>query len=136
MSALLRNILAVVAGIMLGTVVNMALIGLGPVLIPLPAGADTSTMEGLQAAMADFEPRHFVFPFLAHALGTFSGALVAAAIAGSHKQIFAMVIACFFLFGGIYMVAQLPSPLWFALVDLGLAYFPMGYLAGRLGTNK
>ena len=70
---MLRNILGFVAGLIVGGIVNMALINFGPMVIPPPAGADITTMEGLQAAMPLFEPKHFVFPFLAHALGTLVG---------------------------------------------------------------
>ena len=37
---------------------------------------------------------------------------------------------------GIMMVMMLPSPMWFTLVDLGLAYIPMAYLAGKLAVEK
>jgi hypothetical protein len=53
-------------------------------------------------------------------------------IAANHKLKFAMGIGIFFLAGGIASVFMLPSPLWYTVLDLGLAYIPMGYLAGRL----
>ena len=66
----LRNVLAVLVGLVIGSAVNMALVTLGPSLIPPPAGADVTSAEGLRAAMPLLEPRHFLMPFLAHALGT------------------------------------------------------------------
>lgn len=78
MPTILRNILALAAGIVAGGVVNMSLVMLGPSLIPPPPGVDVNTAEGLAKGIHLFEPRHFVFPFLAHALGTLAGALVAA----------------------------------------------------------
>ena len=42
-----------------------------------------------------FEPKHFLFPFLAHALGTFAGAWLAAFIAASYKMRFALGIGIF-----------------------------------------
>jgi hypothetical protein len=65
---------------MLGSIVNMALIMLSGKVIPPPTGADVTTMEGLRAALHLFEPKHFIFPFLAHAVGTFVGATVSAAV--------------------------------------------------------
>ena len=44
--------------------------------------------------------KNFVFPFLAHALGTLAGAFVAAKIAASHKMRFALAIGFLFLLGG------------------------------------
>ncbi|NBG66482.1 hypothetical protein [Acidiluteibacter ferrifornacis] len=135
MKIILKNILAVVIGLFVGATVNMGLINISGSIIPPPAGADTTTMEGLKAAMELFEAKHFIFPFLAHALGTLVGALLAALIAGSHQLKFAMVIGVFFLIGGITMVFQVPSPLWFNVLDLGVAYLPMAWIGWKI-TGK
>ncbi|MBX7059556.1 MAG: hypothetical protein K1X75_15945 [Leptospirales bacterium] len=129
---ILRNILAVVGGLVLGSVVNMGLIMIGPHLIAPPPGADLSTEAGLAAAMSLFEPRHFIFPFLAHALGSLAGAFLAARIAAKQKLVLALLVGAIFLLGGIYMIVTIPSPLWFALLDLIGAYIPMAYLGARL----
>jgi uncharacterized membrane protein YqgA involved in biofilm formation len=139
MRPILRNILAVVAGIVIGSVVNMGIISVSGSIIPPPEGADVTTAEGLKASMHLFEPKHFIFPFLAHTLGTLVGASVAALIAASHKTKFALGIGVFFLMGGIASVFMLPSPVWYTVVDLIGAYLPMAYLgarlAGRLGKR-
>jgi hypothetical protein len=132
MNPILQNILAVIAGIVVGSVVNMGIISLSASIIPPPAGADVTTMEGLRAAMHMFGPEHFIMPFLAHALGTFFGAWVAAAIAANNKMKFAIGIGVFFLLGGIANVFLLPAPIWFIMVDLIGAYIPMAYLAGGM----
>ncbi|PVY41081.1 hypothetical protein [Pontibacter virosus] len=136
MKPILRNILAVVAGVVVGSVVNMSIIMLSGVVIPPPAGVDTTTAEGLSAGMHLFEPKHFLMPFLAHALGTLVGALVAAMVAATHKMKFALGIGVFFLVGGIASVLMLPSPMWFTVLDLAGAYLPMAYLAGLLVTKR
>lgn len=132
MNPVVKNILAVVGGIVVGSVVNMALIKLSPIVIPPPEGADFTTMEGLQASMHLMESKHYIMPWLAHALGTFAGALIACKLSASHHERFAYVIAFFFLLGGIANVTMLPSPMWFNVADLALAYIPMGWLATKL----
>lgn len=132
MSPVLRNTLAVIAGLIFGSVVNMLTIMLSSIVIPPPAGADPSSMESLKATMHLFEPRHFIFPFLAHALGTFAGAWVAATISITHRMGVALGIGMFFLAGGIANTFLLPAPTWFIVVDLVLAYIPMGYLGGKM----
>ena len=51
----------------------MALITLGPMVIAIPEGADFSTLEGLKRSMLLLETRHFISPFLAHALSSLAG---------------------------------------------------------------
>lgn len=132
---LIRNILAVIAGIVIGSAVNMALITISPSLIPPPAGVDVSNAESLASAMHLFEPRHFVMPFLAHALGTLVGALAAYLIAASHKARIAYAIGVVFLCGGVAASFMIPAPVWFIALDLLAAYLPMAWLAIRIGTR-
>lgn len=136
MNPIVRNILAVIAGLILGGVVNMGMVTISDSIIPLPEGADVTTPEGLKASIHLFEPRHFIMPFLAHALGTFVGALVASLIAANRKMLFAIVIGLFNLTGGIVAVTMIPAPMWFNVTDLVLAYIPMAFLAGKLGSSK
>ena len=135
MHPIVRNILAVVAGLVLGSIVNMGLIMTGHSVVPPPPGTDMTTPEGLKAAMPLMEAKHFIFPFLAHALGTFVGAYIAARIAATHKMKFALAIGVLFLIGGIMNVVMLSAPMWFNVLDLVVAYLPMAWLAGRLGRN-
>ena len=135
MRNLLRNVLAILAGIFIGGVVNMALITLGPSLIAPPAGVDVTSAESLSRAMHLFEPRHFVMPFLAHALGTLAGALAAYLIAASYKAPMAYVIGTVFLFGGVAASFMIPAPTWFIALDLLAAYLPMAWLAVWLGSR-
>jgi len=130
------NVLAVILGIIVGSVVNMSIINLGMWAVPLPKGADASTMEGLREAMKSFTFAHFVYPFLAHALGTLAGAFVAARLAASHPLKFALGIGVFFLLGGVMMVVAVGGPLWFIAADLLLAYLPMGYLGAVIAGPK
>ena len=89
-------------------------------------------MEGLKEAMHLFQSKHFIFPFLAHALGTFTGAFLSAKIAANNKMKFALVIGVFFLIGGIASTFMLPSPTWYTVLDLVGAYIPMAYFAGKI----
>lgn len=132
MNPVIKNILSVVAGIILGSAVNMGIIMISGSIIPPPAGADVTTMEGLKASIHLFEPKHFLLPFMAHALGTLAGAIITAIIAHNNKKKFALGIGLFFLLGGIINAFMLPSPAWFIVIDLVGAYIPMGYLGGKL----
>ncbi|HHH50334.1 MAG TPA: hypothetical protein ENK52_05085 [Saprospiraceae bacterium] len=136
MNPILNNILAAVAGIVIGMILNSALVNLGPTLIPLPEGADVSSMDALKETMHLFKAQNFIFPFLGHALGTLAGAFAAAKIAAAHKMKFAIGVGFFFLLGGISMVMMVPGPVWFNILDLVVAYIPMAWLGGLLAANK
>jgi hypothetical protein len=136
MKLIIRNLLSIFAGLVVGSIVNMGIISLGGSIIPPPEGADVLTMEGLKASIHLFQPKHFLMPFLAHALGTFFGAILTTVIAASYKKHFAMAIGGLFLLGGVANIYMLPSPLWFSLLDLIVAYLPMAFLAWLLVGKK
>jgi hypothetical protein len=136
MNPVIRNILAAIAGIITGSLVNGGLITISGAVIPPPPGVDVTDMESLKASMHLFEPKHFIFPFLAHALGTLVGAFVASSLAASNRMKFAVGVGVLFLIGGITNSFLLPAPAWFIAVDLIGAYIPMGWLGGKLAAMK
>ncbi len=135
MKTILRNILALVVGLLLGSAVNMALVTASSHVIPPPAGVNVNDMESLRASAHLFEPKHFVFPFLAHALGTLVGALAAHLIASTRRALFSLAIGVLFLGGGIAATFMIPAPAWFIALDLLVAYLPMAWLATQLGRR-
>ncbi len=135
MSNVARNALAVVVGLIVGSGVNMALITLGASLIPPPEGMDVSSPEEMARLIHLFEPRHFVMPFLAHAVGTLVGALAAFLVAASYRTRIAFGIGALFLAGGVAASLMIPAPAWFIALDLILAYLPMAWLATRIGAR-
>ncbi len=136
MNPIVRNILAVVAGIVVGALVNGALISISGHIIPPPEGVDVHSVEGLKAGIHLFEPKHFIFPFLAHALGTLVGALVATLLSVDKKLTRALLIGGVFLLGGISNCVVLPAPAWFMVVDLLFAYLPMAFIGWKLASLK
>ena len=134
MKPILKNTLAVIGGVVLGSIVNMGIVmTLGSILVP--EGVDPSDIESIIANIDKYEPIHFLPAFLAHALGTLAGAFMTARIAASRQLILAMVIGAFFLLGGIMAVQMIPGPGWFAVLDLLGAYIPMAWLGHKLATK-
>ena len=130
MKTIITNILVLLGGCVFGSVVNMGLIIAGNQLIPMADG-----MNPMDATMWDI--KYFIFPFLAHAIGTLSGAFIVARYTASHHMILAISIGIFFLLGGISMVFIMPAPVWFIVADLSLAYIPMGWYGWKLtGQDK
>lgn len=136
MNSTIRNILAFIAGAVVGSLVNMGIIMISESIVPPPNGADVTTMEGLKSSIHLFQPIHFLFPFLAHALGTLAGAMIAFLISADQKFLLALSIGALFLVGGIANTFMFPAPIWFIVLDLLLAYLPMGYLASIILTKN
>lgn len=136
MKLALRITLALLAALALGSLVNMGLILLGGRLVPPPPGADVVTMAGLKASIHLFQPRHFLFPFLAHALGTLAGAWLAAWLAPSRRLLLALIVGGLFFVGGVLNCIALPAPAWFMAVDLVCAYVPMAWLGCWLAPGQ
>ena len=134
MNPILKNIIAVIAGWLGGSIINMGLIQVGHKLIPI-AGIDPSDMEALAAVMPSLEFEYFIFPFLAHALGTLIGAAIAGLIAANYKMKFSLGIGGFFLLGGIMVNYMLPGPIWFAVTDILIAYIPMAWIGGKIAER-
>jgi hypothetical protein len=129
MNTIFKNILVVLGGCLLGMVVNMGLIITGYQLIPFADGVNP-----IDATL--WEIKYFLFPFLAHAIGTLSGAFITAKFAASFHMILAICIGIFFLLGGISMVFIMPAPVWFIVADLSLAYIPMGWFGWKLSGQN
>lgn len=135
-NTILRSIIAIIAGLAVGMFTNMGIITISPYFIPSPKGADVTTAEGLQSTIHLFQPKHFLFPFLAHALGTFAGAFTAVKLTLRNEKGIALFFGLFFLLGGISAVTMFPAPMWFNAIDLILAYIPMSLLAWKWATKK
>ena len=131
---MIRNVLAVLAGAVAGSVVNMAIVLLSLVLFPLPEGVNMNNPVSMQSYIETLPWTAFVLVWKAHAGGTLAGGVVAAWIAGSRKLLCAMVVGLFFLVGGAINLYQLQHPVAFAVIDL-LSYLPAAYLGGGIMTR-
>lgn len=135
MNPIIRKILAVIAGLAAGSAVNMGLVIVGAEIIPPPAGVDVRDVESIKSGMHHFEFKHFIAPFVAHALGTLVGAFAAVIIAVASKMTMALVIGVLFLILGSINALMLPSPVWFVVADLVGAYLPMAWIGARVSAR-
>ena len=110
MTRWIRIVVALLVGLVVGGSINTALIVMSPSLIPPPPGVDVNDAASLAAGIHLFQPRHFVMPFLAHAMGTLAGALVAFLLAGSQRAALAWAVGVVFLGGGIAASVMIPAP--------------------------
>lgn len=133
---ILKRIGLVVLALFLGGIVNMVLVMIGPKIFAIPQGIDISTYDGLKKAVPLFTVENYIFPFLAHALGTLVSAFLAARWLKSKSAIACAVIGILFFIGGLMDVMALNGAMWFNIIDLSIAYLPMAYLGWRLGSKS
>lgn len=125
----IRTVAAILLGLLVGSVMNMGLITIGAVIVPAPPGVDSSDLESIAASIHLFEIKHFVPPFVAHALGTFIGAVVATLIDYRRGRRVALSVGACFFAGGIAASFMIPAPAAYIAIDLVVAYFPMAVAA-------
>ncbi len=132
MKNLLLIFLSIFCGLLFGSIINMSIIEVGNSMITLPEGTDNSSIEGIKKNIHLFQFKHFITPLLAHSLGSLTGGMVAAWMAPINKLMIAIMIGVFFMIGGTVMVFQLPSPIWFNIIDLTFAYLPMAWIGHKM----
>jgi hypothetical protein len=134
---ILKRTIVIILSIFIGAQVNGAFLTLGTNLIPPPEGCNLNTMDGLKAAVPFLEAKHYLFPFLAHAIGTLISAVLITRFLKSQQVLFSMMAGILFLLAGVSMVIMLPeTPIWFVLVDLIGAYIPMAYFGNRIARRS
>jgi hypothetical protein len=136
MNPIVRNILAVILGIVACFAAKFVVVSIQPSIIPFPEGMNPNDLESWKAFAHLMQPKHFVMPFLDHALGSLFGGLVAAFVAANRKMTFALVIGAIHLLGGIAAAFFIPAPIWFISLDLIVAYIPMAYLGGLIAAKR
>jgi hypothetical protein len=132
-----RNILAVVLGWIIGSMINMMLVKIGHTVYPIP-GVNMENFKEIAQIMPTLEAKYFLFPYLAHALGTLFGAFAATLFGKTNKLLLALIIGGLFFIGGIMVNILVSGPIWFTIADL-ISYFPMaclGYLLATLISKK
>ena len=138
MNVIVRNIIATILGLFVGAYLNGQLVSYSTKLIPLPAGVvmDPNDIVQIKAVMPTLPIQNFIMPFLAHALGTLLAAFLACKLATSGKLMIASIIGALFFIGGLMINYMIGGPIWFIVVDLLFAYFPMALLGKSMAGEQ
>jgi hypothetical protein len=132
---MLRNIGAVLAGLVVGMIVNMAFVMLNTfVLFPMPEGTDMNNPDQFNAYIATLPFAAFLVVLVAHLGQSFVGALVAGRLAGSRAMVLAMIIGVLSLVAGILNMMTIKGPDWM-YIELPL-YLVVAWLAGKIELKR
>ena len=129
MKIFLKIIFSLLLGVFTGSAVNILLIILGSYIVTAPESFDPMNAQ-------DWTIILFIFPFLAHSLGTLVGSFAAAKVSKNYHISISLMVGVWFLAGGIYMTTIIPAPVWFEVSDLIICYIPMAWLGWILSKKR
>lgn len=136
-ATMLRKILAIVLGMVIGSVVNMMFVQLSNSVYPLPEGVDPNDFEAFKAYVEahGLPTGVLLIVLIAHAGGSFASGFVCGAIVKKPWYFAAALLGILWTAGGVAMLLMLPSPIWFAITDVAF-YIPAAlfgtWAGGRL----
>ena len=135
---MLRSILAVLAGLVLGMFVITAVESLIPLAYPMPRAVDPKDTEALRTMMAGMPVGVFVILMLGWMLGALTGGLLAARLASTwfHRAplVHALAVGAVQTAGALANFTLLPHPTWVLVAGL-VVFIPMALVGGRLGQR-
>jgi hypothetical protein len=120
---MLRNVLATIAGLVVGSIANMAFVMLNSsVLYPMPAGTDFNDPSSFGAYVATLPVPAFFVVLLAHGSQAGVGAWVASRFSTTRGMVPAGIIGGLTALGTAMNMLSLPAPAWMWIdVPLNLA---------------
>jgi hypothetical protein len=134
MHPIVRSVVGVIVGIVVGSGLVYAIEWPGHLIHPLPEGVDPwdpSSRPALEAHAANAPPAVFLLALLAIAVGTSGGAWLAAKVAGRAPIVHGLVVGLWFLLASAMNLTMIPHPVWFAVINLVLV-LPAAYAGGKL----
>jgi hypothetical protein len=135
MRAVIRSVLAVLAGSIVAGILIALVEMLGHQIYAPPPGIDPTDPESLRTAMESMPVGALVAVLIAWAIGTFAGSWLAARIAGRAGLAHGMGVGLLMLAAGVANMLMIPHPVWFWC--LGVAVFPLAaWLGGRMVAGR
>ena len=129
---ILRMILGIFVGLIVGNIAIMGLHYLSMIVYPLPEGTDMSDMNAIAEYVKIAPLGSLLMVMLAHIGGTFLAGLSTALV--SKKMLTVYIIGSFFTLAGIYNLYVLPHPWWFNLE--AILYLPAAVFGFNLIVKK
>ncbi|WP_344826679.1 hypothetical protein [Chryseobacterium ginsenosidimutans] len=131
---MIKRILAVIGGILVGSIGVWLMERLGHSLYPFPAGLKPDDLEGFKKYVENLPFMGKFIVILGYALGALVSGFVATKIAGNGKPAAAIICGVIFTFFTIYNMVMLPTPIWFWI--LGILVWGLVLAGYKLALNK
>lgn len=118
MHPIARNVLAVIAGLIVAFALVAGIEALGHIVYPVPAGLDFSKPEKVQEYVQGLPLGALLFVLAAWIVATFVGGLIAALIARTRPLLFSGIIGAFVLAATVANLLMISHPTWFAVAGI------------------
>ena len=131
---MLRKILAVVGGYILGAICIYLVQMLGHSIYPLPEGMDPYDTKAFSEYVKTAPFMAIFMVIIAYGVGMVVAGYASTKIAGDNKNTYAIICGVIYLICTIINLFLIPSPVWFMVAAILVCYFVMiGY---RLAAKK
>jgi len=127
---MIRNIAALIAGIVTAFASIYLIEMLGHTIYPPPADLDFSDPAAIRPYIATLPIIALLFPMFGWFVGTLTGSLVADLFGDAKPYVFAGIVGGLVLAGTIANLIMIPHPLWFSIISL------LGIIASALLANR
>jgi hypothetical protein len=132
---IVRNILAVIAGFVVGSALISAVQYLNYQLNPPPPGLDPSKAEDIVKMMEGVTVPVLLMVEFSYLLGSLGAGFVSGKVAASRWKLWALVLGTAFTIANFVNMAQIPHPLWFAVLTT-VTFLPLAWLGARLAVKR
>ena len=129
---MIKNILAVILGLIIGNIAIMSLHYLGLYFYPLPEGVDMSDMTAIAEYVKIAPLGSLLMVMLAHIGGTFIAGVSTTLL--SKEIVVSYIVGGFFTISGIWNLYLLPHPMWFNIEVV--LYLPAAVFGFKLFAKK
>ncbi|WP_426479090.1 hypothetical protein ACP3T3_06470 [Chryseobacterium sp. CBSDS_008] len=131
---MLRRILAVLAGLITGSICITVVEKIGHSLYPPPPEAAAGDMEALKIYVGQAPFMALFFIIIAYALAAVVSGFTATKISNDGKLTAALICGIIFLLMTLYMMISLPAPIWFWI--LGILVWGLIFPGYKLALKK
>jgi hypothetical protein len=132
---MVRNVLGIISGLVVGFIVTAGIQMLNFRLAPLPEGLTIEDTEGMREHMQNLPIIAFIVVLLSHFIGTGAASYMACMIADNRFTLLAVLLGSFFLLMGVINLFMIQHPVWFSAVDC-LIYLPAALLGRYIARPK
>jgi len=125
-----RNVLAVLAGLLVAGFTVFVVETIGHTVYPPPVGFDPTNPAGMAAIMGQAPFGALLFVIVAYACGACAGGAVAARLRPAAPIAHAITVGLVLTGAGVLNLLTIPHPVWMAIAT-AVVFVPAAWLGGR-----